>query len=96
MGEARNLGRVKSKLILSTKGVQDGTYFLPAIHVGIQNRSGQTRDRSVTQGETARRLGISLKSLNHWIGQAKGGQLKSPPGADKLTLEQRRIKELER
>ncbi|MHB1232936.1 MAG: transposase [Burkholderiales bacterium] len=53
-------------------------------------------DQEVAQGETARRLGVSLKSLNHWIGQAKGGQLKSPPGADKLTLEQRRIKELER
>lgn len=53
-------------------------------------------DQGLTQGEAARRLGISLKSLNHWVGQAKAGQLKGSPGADKLTPEQRRIKELER
>lgn len=46
LGEARNLGRLKSMLILSTKGVQDGTYPTPAVHVGIQSRSGQAGDRS--------------------------------------------------
>ena len=52
--------------------------------------------QGLTQGEAARRLGVSLKSLNHWVGQAKAGQLKASPGADRLTPEQRRIKELER
>jgi len=53
-------------------------------------------DQGLTQGEAARQLGISLKSLNHWVGLAKTGQLKGSPGVDKLTPEQRRIKELER
>lgn len=33
-------------------------------------------DQGLTQGEAARQLGISLKSLNHWVGLAKTGQLK--------------------
>lgn len=53
-------------------------------------------EQGLTQGEAARRLGISLKSLNHWVVQAKAGQLKGSPGADKLSAEQQRIKELER
>jgi transposase len=53
-------------------------------------------EQGLTQGEAARRLGISGKSLNKWVGQAKVGQLKGSPGADKLSFEQRRIKELER
>lgn len=53
-------------------------------------------DQRLTQGEAARRLGLSVKSLNKWVAQAKAGQLTGSPGADRLTPEQRRIKELER
>lgn len=53
-------------------------------------------DQGLIQDEAARRLGVSLKSLNLCVEQARAGQLKGSPGVDKLSPEQRRIKELER
>jgi len=53
-------------------------------------------EQGLRQGDAARRLGISPKSLSRWVNEFQAGKLKGSPGADKLTPEQRRIKELER
>jgi len=43
-----------------------------------------------------KRLDVTTKSLKTWIDLQAKGELKSSLGADKLSAEQRRIRELER
>ena len=53
-------------------------------------------EQGVRKSEVARRLDVSLKSLDDWIKQSKAGVLKGSLGVGKLTAEQQRIRELER
>ncbi len=51
-------------------------------------------EQGVRKSEVARRLDVSLKSLDAWIKQSKAGVLKGSLGVGKLTAEQQRIREL--
>ena len=53
-------------------------------------------EQGLTLAEAARRLDIATKSLREWIAQAQQGTLKGSLGANKLSAEQQRIRELER
>ena len=53
-------------------------------------------EQGLTLAEAARRLDIATKSLKQWIAQSQQGTLKASLGADKLSAEQQRIRELER
>ena len=53
-------------------------------------------EQKLTHAEVSRKLDIGTKSLRAWIAQQSQGTLKSSLGADKLTVEQLRIRELER
>jgi len=53
-------------------------------------------EQKLSQSEVAKRLDISVKSLNNWIALHKQGALKGSKRYESLTLEQQRIKELER
>ena len=53
-------------------------------------------EQGLTLAEAARRLDIATKSLREWIAQAQQGTLKGSLGANKLSVEQQRIRELER
>ena len=46
--------------------------------------------------EASKKLDIASKSLRTWMKQEQSGELKSSLGADKLTADQLRIRELER
>ncbi len=53
-------------------------------------------EQKLSQSEVAKRLGISVKSLNNWTALQKQGALKGSKRYESLTPEQQRIKELER
>lgn len=53
-------------------------------------------EQNLTHAEVSRKLDISTKSLRTWIAQQSQGTLKASLGADKLSAEQLRIRELER
>ena len=53
-------------------------------------------EQGLTVAEASRTLDIATKSLRTWIGQQERGQLKASLGANKLTADQQRIRELER
>jgi transposase len=53
-------------------------------------------EQNLTHAEVGRKLDISTKSLRTWIAQHAEGTLKASLGADKLSVEQLRIRELER
>ncbi len=53
-------------------------------------------EQRLTYAEASRKLDIGTKSLRTWIDQQSRGELKASLGADKLSAEQRRIRELER
>ena len=50
----------------------------------------------LSQSQVARDLDISVKSLSNWIAQAQSGNLKGSAALERLTPDQRRIRELER
>ena len=53
-------------------------------------------EQKLTPAEASRKLDVSTKSLRTWINQQMQGPLKASLGADKLTADQLRIRELER
>ena len=53
-------------------------------------------EQGLTIAEASRKLDVASKSLRTWIKQEQSGELKSSLGADKLTADQLRIRELER
>ena len=53
-------------------------------------------DQGLTQAEASNKLDISTKSLRTWMEQQARGELKPSLGASKLTVDQQRIRELER
>ena len=53
-------------------------------------------EQNLTHAEVSRKLDIGTKSLRTWIDQQSRGTLKASLGADKLTPDQMRIRELER
>ena len=53
-------------------------------------------EQGLTIAEASRKLDIASKSLRTWMKQEQCGELKSSLGADKLTADQLRIRELER
>ena len=53
-------------------------------------------EQGLTIAEASRKLDIASKSLRTWMKQEQSGELKSSLGADKLTADQLRIRELER
>lgn len=53
-------------------------------------------EQKLTHAEVSRKLDINIHSLRTWIDQQARGELKASLGADKLTLDQLRIRELER
>ena len=53
-------------------------------------------EQGLTIAEASRKLDIASKSLRIWMKQEQSGELKSSLGADKLTADQLRIRELER
>ena len=53
-------------------------------------------EQGLTIAEASRKLDIASKSLRTWMKQEQSGELKSSVGADKLTADQLRIRELER
>ena len=53
-------------------------------------------EQQIPQAEVARQLDISIKSLHNWVKEYRNGALKGSQGANKLTPEQHRIRELER
>ncbi len=53
-------------------------------------------EHGLTQAEAARKLDIATKSLREWKEQHERGALKASLGISKLTVEQQRIRELER
>ena len=52
--------------------------------------------QGLSVAEASRKLDIASKSLRTWMKQEQSGELKSSLGADKLTADQLRIRELER
>jgi transposase len=53
-------------------------------------------EQGLTMAEAGRKLDIATKSLRTWVEQLERGQLKASLGASKLTVDQQRIRELER
>lgn len=53
-------------------------------------------EQGLALAEAARQLDIATKSLRDWIAQLQQGQLKASLGANKLSADQQRIRELER
>lgn len=53
-------------------------------------------EHGLTHAEAARKLDIATKSLREWKEQHERGELKASPGISKLTVDQQRIRELER
>lgn len=53
-------------------------------------------EHGLTQAEAARKLDIDPKSLKQWQDKHERGELKASLGISKLTVDQQRIRELER
>ena len=53
-------------------------------------------DQGLTLAEASRKLDIAPKSVKTWIDQQARGELKPSLGAGKLTVDQQRIRALER
>ncbi|AMS31737.1 MAG: transposase [Betaproteobacteria bacterium] len=53
-------------------------------------------EQKLTHAEVSKKLDIGTKSIRTWIEQQSRGELKASLGADKLTADQLRIRELER
>ena len=53
-------------------------------------------DQGLTIAEASKKLDIASKSLRTWMKQEQSGELKASLGANKLTTDQLRIRELER
>ena len=53
-------------------------------------------EHGLTHAEAARKLDIATKSLREWKEQHERGELKASLGISKLTVDQQRIRELER
>ena len=53
-------------------------------------------EHGLTHAEAARKHDIATKSLREWNEQHERGELKASPGISKLTVDQQRIRELER
>ena len=53
-------------------------------------------EQGLTISEACKKLDIATKSLRTWMKQEQNGELKSSLGANKLTADQLRIRELER
>ncbi len=53
-------------------------------------------DQGLTHTEASKKLDIATKSLRTWMAQSDSGKLKATLGANKLTADQHRIRELER
>lgn len=53
-------------------------------------------EQGLTLAEAGRKLDVATKSLREWIAQSERGDLKATLGARKLTVDQQRIRELER
>ena len=53
-------------------------------------------EQGLTLAEASRKLDVATKSLRTWMDQQEHGKLKSSLGASKLTVDQQRIRELER
>ena len=53
-------------------------------------------EQKLTPAEVSRKLDVATKSLRTWIDQQARGTLKASLGADKLTPDQQRIRELKR
>ena len=53
-------------------------------------------EQGLTLAEASRKLDVATKSLRTWMDQQERGTLKSSLGASKLTVDQQRIRELER
>ena len=53
-------------------------------------------EHGLTHAEAARKLDIATKSLREWKEQHERGELKAGLGISKLTVDQQRIRELER
>lgn len=53
-------------------------------------------EQGLKLSEVSKRLDVTTKSLKTWIDLQAKGELKSSLGADKLSAEQHRIRELER
>ena len=52
--------------------------------------------QGLTMAEASKRLDVDSKSIRCWMGQSERGELKATLGANKLTADQLRIRELER
>ena len=53
-------------------------------------------EQGPTSAEVSRKLDVATKSLRTWMDQQRRGELRSSLGASKLTVDQQRIRELER
>ena len=53
-------------------------------------------DQGLTIAEASKKLDIASRSLRTWMKQEQSGELKASLGANKLTTDQLRIRELER
>ena len=53
-------------------------------------------EQGLTLAEVSRKLDVATKSLRTWMNQQERGELRSSLGASKLTVDQQRIRELER
>ena len=56
----------------------------------------RVNEQGLTIAEACKKLGIATKSLRTWMKQEQSGELKASLGANKLTADQLRIRELER
>ena len=52
--------------------------------------------QGLTMAWASKRLDVDSKSIRCWMGQSERGELKATLGANKLTADQLRIRELER
>jgi transposase len=53
-------------------------------------------EQGLTMAEAGRKLDLGTKSIRTWMVQQERGELKSSLGMSKLTVDQQRIRELER
>ena len=53
-------------------------------------------EQGLTLAEASRKLDVATKSLRTWMDQQERGELKASLGTSRLTVDQRRIRELER
>jgi transposase len=53
-------------------------------------------EQNLSACEAGKRLDVDTKSIKCWMAQQERGELKGTLGASKLTVEQHRIRELER